>query len=168
LGLSGFALSIGGTIWAMILNVPTPIAVMAGYCTLVGAVYLALAPLAYRALVNQSTTPKGPETIAPNYAIWRHRETIYLGDAACLFAELVPDANNKQKPQVREFLGALIDAARNDEIDFIYRSKGSVRTQSIMDHEKAMVDSTTQVERNELKAFAKKRDYDPMFLRDSA
>jgi hypothetical protein len=47
---TGVASAIGGAVWAMLIGVPLPIAIMAGYCTLVGAVYLAIAPMAYRAV----------------------------------------------------------------------------------------------------------------------
>jgi hypothetical protein len=46
LGLTAAITGIGGAIGAAIIGVPTPIAIMAGYCTVVGGVYLTVLPAA--------------------------------------------------------------------------------------------------------------------------
>ena len=49
----------------MILGVPVPIALMAGYCTLVGAVYLAMARSAVNAIAaSRSRVPSNQLTIS--------------------------------------------------------------------------------------------------------
>jgi|SRR6478609_456153 len=53
LAVTGVGIAVGGAVWLLKSGVPLPIAIMAGYCTLVGAVYLTMAPLAYRALKQE-------------------------------------------------------------------------------------------------------------------
>src|SRR5262245_39345783 len=70
--VSGILGSVGGAVWSVLIGVPTPIAIMAGYCTLVAAIYLALAPVAFRALSAQSP---GVATLAKapvDYKTWSH------------------------------------------------------------------------------------------------
>jgi len=91
LGLTGIITSAGGMVWALIIGVPKPIALMAGYCTLVGAVYLAMAPLVYRALAQSpanASENRKPEP--PNYAAWRLLSDYTLEDAAYLWCDVDP------------------------------------------------------------------------------
>jgi hypothetical protein len=83
-GLSGVLASVGGSVWAMIQDVPTPIALMVGYCTFVGAVYLAMAPLAYRALAQSPVLKTEKKKTIPNYVAWRHLESYEIRDASKL------------------------------------------------------------------------------------
>src|SRR5579871_5010757 len=95
LAATGVLGSLGGAVWAMLIGVPLPIAIMAGYCTFVGAVYLAIAPLAYRALSEvprRTQVAKKPPT--PNYSAWRHLEAYELQDAAKLWAEIDPNSGS--------------------------------------------------------------------------
>jgi hypothetical protein len=43
--VAGIGLAVGGAVWLATGGTPLPLVVMAGFCTLVGAVYLAMAPL---------------------------------------------------------------------------------------------------------------------------
>lgn len=102
----------------------------------------------------------------PNYAVWRNRNHIYLGDAACLFADLVPNSRNKARADVNEYLGALVDAAKHGEMEFVFRDSAAAISRAILDREKQYVDNTTKVTRAALKKFAEKRGYNPPFLSD--
>lgn len=167
--LSGAGLAVGGAVWLIKNGIPGPLALMAGYCTLVGAVYLAIAPVVYRTLkqgtlrTNQAVETESP----PNYQIWRNRTHISLGDAACLFAELVPTIANRMRPDVREYLSALIDAARNGQLKFVFRNSESERSYLQADYERSIVDDSTRTTRHELKKFAEKRNHVPKFLQDA-
>jgi hypothetical protein len=90
---TGIASAVGGGVWAVIIGVPMPIALMAGYCTLVGAVYLAMAPLAYRALAQSPANKPGKKKIVPNYVAWRHLESYNIADAAKLWCDIDPLGN---------------------------------------------------------------------------
>lgn len=68
LSITGIGFAVGGAVWLVNAGFPMPLALMAGYCTLVGAVYLAMAPLAYRALVSVPTVKvpfESPKKITP-------------------------------------------------------------------------------------------------------
>jgi hypothetical protein len=94
LGLTGILSAFGGTVGAVIIGVPTPIALMAGYCTLVGAVYLAMAPLAYRALAQSPANKTEKDKITPNYVAWRHLESYEIGHAAKLWCDIDPNSTS--------------------------------------------------------------------------
>jgi uncharacterized membrane protein YfcA len=82
-GLTGLIGSAAGTVWAVIQGVPLPIALMVGYCTLVGAVYLAMAPLAFRALSNSTTSiPAESAKTKPDYKTWSHIQSLSVAQAA--------------------------------------------------------------------------------------
>jgi hypothetical protein len=72
----------------------------------------------------------------------------------------------KHAPHVREYLGALIDAAKSGEMEFVYRDPQATRVSSMADREREYVDDSTKVTREALKAFARKRLYTPRFLQD--
>jgi hypothetical protein len=78
------ALSVGGAVWAVIIGVSTPIAIMAGYCTLVAAVYLGMAPMAYKVLVSvgAGARPVRKPLPPPDYMMWLHVEYLTLEQAA--------------------------------------------------------------------------------------
>src|SRR5216684_6080923 len=82
LGITGLISSVGGAVWAVILGVPTPIALMVGYCTLVGG-RRALAQSPSNQSTSQSKT-------APDYKAWSLVKLITLGDAAYLWCDRDP------------------------------------------------------------------------------
>jgi hypothetical protein len=166
LGLKGFAVFVGGTVWAMMLRLPAPFILMAGFCTLVAAVWFAIAPLAVTALTQPKSSATRTKASPPNYSLWRNRSQIRLGDAACLFAELVPTSQNKIQPNVREFLSALVDAAKSGEMEFVFRDPESARSSAKGERERQYVDDDTKGTRQALRAFARKRLYTPQFLQD--
>jgi hypothetical protein len=89
-GFAGIFVSIGGAIWAALTGVPLPIVLMVGYCTLVGAVYLTLAPFLYR-LVSQAGIEeiRQPES-KPHYEAWRHVHELSVRQAAFLWCDVEP------------------------------------------------------------------------------
>jgi hypothetical protein len=166
LSLTGIVVAVASTAWAMVRGLPGPFILMGAFCTFVAALWLALAPLALRAFARASVSPVAKDSLRPNYAAWRNRAYIHLGDAACLFADQTPTAHIRSDPKVREYLGSLIDAARNGEMAFPFRSAEEVRTTAALQVERSYVDANTQVTLDALKAFARKRLYSPPFLRD--
>jgi hypothetical protein len=48
--ITGVGFAVGGAAWLVKSGIPLPLALMAGFCTLVAAIYLAMAPMAYLAL----------------------------------------------------------------------------------------------------------------------
>lgn len=48
--VTGVGASVGGAIWAVMVGVSLPIALMVGFCVFVMGVYFAMAPMMYRTL----------------------------------------------------------------------------------------------------------------------
>ena len=131
-GLTGIAISIAGTASAMIFGLPPPFILMAGFCTLAATVCIALAPIAYQSLTRPSSAEKSVEH-KPNYSAWRNRQHLTLSEAACLFADVVPTAKNAARPDVLEYFGALLDAARSGDMKFVFatqKRRGQIRNMS--------------------------------------
>ena len=118
LGLTGVASAIGGSVWAVIIGVPVPIALMAGYCTLVGAVYLAMAPLAYRALAH--STPGGASVqfvkkTPPDYKTWSHIQFLSVSQAAYLWSGQDPNVPS-EAPEIDLWAQVMKDAIKRKEL----------------------------------------------------
>jgi hypothetical protein len=168
LGLSGAVSAIGGAVWAMIIGVPTPIAIMAGYCTLVGAIYLAMAPLAYRTLA----TPKQVETnfSRPDYQAWKMVSVLTIGEAAYLWCDIEPEQPGITIPaKVSGWLRAIIDSVMTGKLDFVLdrsRLQANTNTAAAKDYQKSHAEWQTKITRAELRRFAKEIGHVPIFLRD--
>ena len=93
--ISGVGLAVAGAIWLIKSGIPLPLALMAGYCTVVGAVYLAMAPFAMRALQRNRLGSKqsNKENSLPNYEAWKHVDTISLLQASRLWCDIDPSLN---------------------------------------------------------------------------
>lgn len=162
----GALASIGGAIWAVITGVPLPVAVMAGYCTLVAAVYLGLAPAAYRAVYaarpshSPSSSPirKYPN---PDYSIWRHVETLTIDQAACLWCEHDPE-EPPPDTKITAWRMAFQDAIRRGELAMSPRTGQS---KNDFDYERREPPDYARVTRTNLRAWATMKGYDPEFLR---
>jgi hypothetical protein len=126
-----------------------------------------LGPLVYQAFSGATPTPiqKNAEK-KPNYSAWRNRQHVPLGDAACLFADLVPTVQNRIRPDVLEYFYALLDAAKSGDIKFVFRNPEAATSNSKYEIELQYLDSHTLITLQELKKFAEKCGYNPPFLRD--
>jgi hypothetical protein len=160
--VTGVAASAGGAIWAVIAGVPIPIAIMAGYCTFVGAVFLTMAPMAYRALAN-APRQKGIRQSTPNYDEWRQVEILTLLEAAYLWCGYDPHSKF-DSPAIKTRLTIFLDAVRRGQLNLAavggadeYDMRGWLSNPEGWN-------STT---RTMLKDFAKNRGDDPLFLRDA-
>jgi hypothetical protein len=160
LAATGILSAVGGTVWAVLIGVPLPIAIMAGYCTLVGAVYLAIAPLAYRALANSPANSRAIPIIAPDYRLWRLKKVLTLSQAAHLWNNRDPSIV-VGTPDIEGIFELFKEAIQSGSMPIVL-SPGS---NSMI--EVAYPDKTTRVNRESLKQFAKTHGYDPAFLRDA-
>jgi hypothetical protein len=115
LGLTGLIGSVGGTVSAVIQGVPLPIALMVGYCTLVGAVYLAMAPLAYRALANFPSNAMAAPKAKPDYKVWSHIQRLNISRAAYLWSGLDPHIQS-EAPQIDMWAQVMKDAIMRREL----------------------------------------------------
>jgi hypothetical protein len=162
LGFTGIVGSAAGAAWALVLGVPKPIAFMAGFCTLVGAVYLAMAPLVYRVLA-QSPSNRSPQMkTAPDYKAWSLIKLIRLGDAAHLWCDRDPNVTS-DAPEIDTWLNVFKDAVRHRELPVTlgdWADKNAIRQATMFP------DGATTVKRSDLIQYAKAKGYDPRFLRD--
>jgi hypothetical protein len=159
LAISGILSAVGGAVWAIMIGVPLPIAIMAGYCTFVGAVYLGIAPLAYRVLseVPRRTLP-AKARVAPDYSAWRHLDAYEMQDAAKLWCEVDPNSpsTNRSVAWYEVFKAKVIKR----EFEIVYKN-------STRGYEYSEPNEFTKIKKQSLKKFAGDNGYDPIFLRDS-
>jgi hypothetical protein len=161
LGFAGFAVSIGGTVWAMLLGLPPPFILMAAFCTLVAAVYLAMAPMAYLALSRAEPIRKPTKTPAPiNYSAIRLQHQYPLAAASKLWVGIHPSTIPTADSQT--WFETLQSAIQRGTLKFVPRNPGG-RT---ITYEQQNPDLNTLVTREELKKFASSIGADPEFLRD--
>jgi hypothetical protein len=159
--ISTILVSVGGGVWAVITGIPLPLVVMAAFCTFTGGIYLALAPMAYRALTRIQDAP--PPVRRPDPEIWRHVSRLELFQAACLLADIEPDFTIVDKPgDANGWLTVLRDALRSDEIKYI---------KTVYDSQHVLADGyhphkETVISRESLQQFAAKRHHRKAFLTD--
>jgi hypothetical protein len=159
LAFTGILGAIGGGIWAVLIGVPLPIAIMAGYCTFVGAVYLGLAPLMYRVLaqvpVKISSSRKPPP---PNYTAVRLMHEYELIDASKLWCDMHPQVQHTFDSE--SWFQALRAAIQSKELEFIPKYSG----QDFKERKEPTWD--TRVSREALKKYAASINQNPRFLLD--
>jgi hypothetical protein len=162
-GLAAMAIGVAG---AMIKDLPWPIILMAGYCTLVGVVYLSMAPMAFKVL-SAALQPKDNASanqrilIRPHYEAWKHVEKFTLVEASYLWNDLEPKAKGNYTTEVQAWIDAFCAVIRTGELNFIPEKPhdlGYTRFQ------KANPGHDTQVRRADLSDFAMKNNYKPKFL----
>lgn len=169
--VTGVLGSVGGSVWAVLIGVPLPIVLMAGYCTLVAAVFLAMVPLAYQVLLQASAPPKAsiaapaqkqprpPEP--PNYAAWRLVPDYTLHDAAHLWCDIDPnDTSTYDTSAWFKVLKAKVQD-RTLKINTSWPNDRRLQDAEIRD-----ADARVRITRGSLHAFAKANGFDPRFLRD--
>jgi hypothetical protein len=151
-----------GAIWAVIAGVPLPIAIMVGYCTFVGAVFLTMAPMAYRALAN-APGQRVIQKSAPNYQEWRQVETLTLVQAACLWCGYDPHSKSATS-EISTRLTVLVDAVRHKQLKLVPTGGAD---EYILRERVTSPEGWHSTTRTMLKDFAKRRGDDPLFLRDA-
>jgi hypothetical protein len=150
----------------MIKDIPWPIVLMVGYCTLVGVVYLSMAPMAFKVLSaalqlkDDTDTNQGILT-RPHYEAWKHVEKFTLSEAAYLWNDLEPHAKGNYTTEVKAWIKAFCAAIRKGELKFIAKKPNRP---DLIRYEKADPGNDTEVNRNDLYDFAVKNNYIPKFL----
>jgi hypothetical protein len=157
---TGVGLAVGGAVWLATGGTPLPLVVMAGFCTLVGAVYLAMAPLVYRALRQMPIVTKPGEDQRPNYAAVRLQHQFSLDHASRLWVDL--DARAGATYDSQAWYGAFVSAIQQGKLKFVPEHRQSERIAS----ERQNPGGDTKVTREEFKRYAASIGQDPLFLRD--
>jgi hypothetical protein len=166
---SGVGVAVAGTVWLVSAGVPLPLAIMAGYCTLIAAVWAALAPFAFRAFAHgQTVNVQGPTTAsikaAPplNLTAIRLQHQYRLGEASRLWINLPPNVKYSNTESAA-WCDTLISAIQQGQLGF--RPSGDER--ALIAYERQHPETTTIITREELKRYAASIGQDPAFLRDS-
>jgi hypothetical protein len=166
IGLSGIVVLSSGilvtlicTVWAIVAGVPHALAIMAGYCTLVGSVCLCAALLIIQNLSgkkNQTSTK--PQ---PNYTAWSLVTKLRVSDASRLWCEIEPGCPASQ--ECIAWAQAILDAIRRGELPVCERA-GINRPRA--EQERANPGWHTEIEREALKVWAQSHGHAPTFLRN--
>jgi hypothetical protein len=166
LAITGAGFAVGGAVWLVHAGLPIPLALMAGYCTLVGAVYFAMAPLAYRALV--AVQVKAPPKVAKNILApinltpIRLQHQYELGAASRLWVGLSPNSSNSTQ-ESSAWYETFVSAIQQNKLDISARHI----ERRLIEAEKSNPDWTTIVSRKEFQRYAASIGQDPPFLRDA-
>jgi hypothetical protein len=161
--ITGAAITVGGAIWAIILGVPIPVAIMAGFCSFVGTVYLTLMPWAWHVL--RSIEPKQPvaeeeeEDTTPNYTSLRHVDRFTLSEAARLWCDIEP-TSRYGTPDIESWQAALKAAIRTGDLKIIPKD---YHRETI---EKNDPQWNTLVSKQALIDFAKRHGHSPRFVKE--
>jgi len=159
--LSGLAVAVGGAIWAVIIGVPKPIAIMAGFCTLAATICLTLVPSAYRVLAKAPAAIAESKPPEPNYNAVRLRDEFSIEEASCLWCDLDPNTGASTL-DTAEWRKVLLEAVKKGKLELIPESFG----RGAIEMERRQANRYTRVSRAELKKFAASIKEDPKFLRD--
>jgi hypothetical protein len=160
---TGIFAAVGGAIWAVVVGVPAPIAIMAGYCTIAGTVCLALSPLAYRAFSRIASAPVPHDTAVPqkpSAAAWQHLPKFTLVQAACLLADVTPVFGRIPEGDAEAWFETLRAEIQSKQITYI---------RSIYDKKYTFEDGYhpqyhTEISRAEFQRFAERHNIRPRFL----
>lgn len=156
--VSGAAGAVGAAVWAVVTGVPIPIVVMAAFCTITAAAYLALIPMAYRALLRAQDIPIGNR---PDPQVWRILPQFTLWQAACLLADVEPTIGFINVPSsangYSHALSIEINSGRMKRIEMHYDHL-QVRDGTYV------ADINTVISKDDLKKFALERDIKRAFL----
>ena len=163
IGLSGLVaaslgaiLAIACTAWAIHDGVPHPLAIMIGYCTLVGSASLGATLSAAQSVAAKASSI--PAKREPNYAAWKLVSKLRISDASRLWCGIEPGA-----PESQESIAwgiALLDAVKRGELTAIPRSSG----QAPNGQEQKNPSWSTEIGRDELISWARAHGHSPRFL----
>jgi hypothetical protein len=157
---TGAILALACTIWAILEGVAPPLAIMVGYCALVGSACLCTA-----LLVIQNLATKVSPVVAkrqPNYAAWKLVSKLSITDASRLWCDIEPGCPGSQESIAWGM--AMIDAVKRGELVISPRDGTRVAGQSAGSQEQNNPTWHTQIARDALKSWAKAHGHSPQFL----
>jgi hypothetical protein len=173
--LSGICVGLGGALWAIELDVPYPLAIMAGYCAFIASACLCTAlmmlnkpPAKIEQFVSSPAVPATSTTATttttkprklPNYAAWKLVSKYSVSDASRLWCDIEPGC-----PATQESIAwahALLDAVKRAELTIVPRSGLS---ETMRGPEQTNPSWHTEIARETLKSWAQTHGHSPRFL----
>lgn len=153
----GIALAVFCTAWAVQADVPYPIALAVGYCTVACSVCLCavLMPI----LNSREPAAKITEKAQPNYAAWNHVKTFRVSDASRLWCDIEPGCAASQDSLA--WSQAILAAIKSGELPICKQAGQSNET---FDRERANPNWATEIERAALRIWADSHGHLPRFL----
>jgi len=153
----GIALAVFCTAWAIQADVPYPVALAVGYCTV--ACTACLCAVLVPMLNAREAAPKTAEKPQPNYAAWNHVKTFRVSDASRLWCDIEPGCAASQESLA--WSQAILAAIKSGQLPFC---KQAGQSQEAIDRERANPNWATEVERAALKTWADSHGHLPRFL----
>ena len=151
--LVGVVLALLCTVWAVRLDVPYQIALVAGYITLAASTCVCAALVAVR-----HCAPKAQSVgrrSEPDYAAWKRVAKLRVADASRLWCGIEP--GHHATPEVTAWAGAILDALERGEL------AKSECTGALAQYRNGW---HTEVPRDALQAWARSKGHAPRFLCD--
>lgn len=157
---AGAIIGIGGAGWAVLIDVPFPLAIMAGYCTLAVSVCLAAA-LVLLAAPDATPAPVAEKKNTPNYAAWKLVQTFSVSNASRLWCDIEPGSALTQDSIA--WAKVLLGAISRGELPMVEKAGVS---KDVIERERANPNWHTEVAKDALHAWAKTHGFNPRFLQD--
>jgi hypothetical protein len=157
--VTSFSLALGSAALAAVKGVALPIVIMAGFCAMVAAAYLALIPMLFR--LGKATIPV-IDTLShePDWEAWSYIDLFTIRDAARLWCETDPTAS-QASPRARQWEKAMLDAIRRGHMKL-----QPIPGESDRDYQRRANQATSsdRVTRSDLRQFAVFTGKSPRFL----
>ena len=154
---SGIILALGCTLWAISLGVSQPLAIMVGYCAMVGSACLCTSIVLLRRSATKGSTIDA--TRWPNYAAWKLMSRLSVSDASRLWCDIEPGCAASQESSAWAL--AMLDAIKTGELPV---SSSSGTREEVINQNRANPNWHTEVTRDALKAWARTHGHSPRFL----
>jgi hypothetical protein len=153
----GIALAVFCAAWAIQADVPYPIALAVGYCTV--ACTACLCAVLVPILSSREAAPKVIDKPQPNYAAWNHVKTFRVSDASRLWCDIEPGCAASQESLA--WSQAMLAAIKSGQLPVC---KQTAQSKEAMDRERANPNWATEIERAALKTWADTHGHLPRFL----
>jgi hypothetical protein len=153
----GMVLAVGGSALAIHEGVPYPLAIMVGYCTVVGSACSG-ALFNVRKPAPAKATPVSTHR-DPSYAAWKLVSKFRISDASRLWCDIEPGS-----PASQESIAwgtAMLDAVKRGELPAIAKAGTS---QAANAQEQRNPTWSTEIAREDLISWAKAHGHSPRFL----
>ncbi len=160
----GLAVSVSGAVWAILVGVAYPVAIMVGYSTLVATICLVLVLSKLSKAADTNPNNQNGEEISAPPAVseaWKYVSKYRVSDAARLWCEVEPGAMATQEVIAWGYL--LLDAIEGGELAYVRDEFQGGRRPSYLSDKPHW---STEVTRNALTAWARRREFNPSFLQD--
>jgi hypothetical protein len=151
----GLVIALSCSLWAIKAGVPQPLAIMAGYCTVIVTACFCSMRAALARSDTQTSTRKSRQ---PTYAAWRLVATLRVSDAARLWSNIEPGCPASQESIA--WAQAMLDAIKRGVLPVHARKEAS----RSIDQERENPGWHTEIPREAVRTWAHSHGHAPSFL----